>query len=42
MMNLFLFYQDEQQLVLNKLIEEFNREVNEIGAELKVTTVDKV
>jgi hypothetical protein len=31
MMNLFLFYEDEQQLVLNKLIEEFNREVNHIG-----------
>jgi len=41
-MNLFLFYQDEQQLVLNKLVEEFNRQVNKIGAELKVTTVDKV
>jgi len=42
MMNLFLFYEDEQQLVINKLIEEFNREVKQIGAELKVTTVDKV
>jgi len=42
MMNLFLFYQDEQQLVLNKLVEEFNRQVKDIGAELKVTTVDKV
>ena len=42
MMNLFLFYQDEQQLALNKLVEEFNRQVKEIGAELKVTTVDKV
>jgi serine/threonine protein kinase len=42
MMNLFLFYQDEQQLVLNKLIEDFNSQVKKIGAELKVTTVDKV
>jgi serine/threonine protein kinase len=42
MMNLFLFYQDEQQLALNKLIEEFNLQVNDIGAELKITTVDKV
>jgi predicted Ser/Thr protein kinase len=42
MMNLFLFYQAEQQLVLNKLVEEFNRQVKDIGAELKVTTVDKV
>ena len=42
MMNLFLFYQDEQQLVLNKLIEDFNSQVKEIGAELKVTTADKV
>ncbi|MGD8531665.1 MAG: serine/threonine-protein kinase, partial [Syntrophobacterales bacterium] len=42
MMNLFLFYQDEQQLVLNKLIEDFNSQVKKIGAELKVTTVEKV
>ena len=42
MMNLFLFYQDEQQLVLNKLVEEFLRQVKDIGAQLKVTTVDKV
>jgi serine/threonine protein kinase len=42
MMNLFLLYQDEQQPVLHKLIEEFNRQVNDIGAELKVTAVDRV
>jgi serine/threonine protein kinase/Tfp pilus assembly protein PilZ len=42
MMNLFLVYQDEQQVVLHKLLEEFNRQINDIGAELKVTTVDKV
>ena len=42
MMNLSLLYQDEQQPVLHKLVEEFNRQVNDIGAELKVTAVDGV
>ncbi len=42
MMSLFLFYQEEQQMVLNRLVEEFNREVNNVGAQLKVTNVDQV
>ena len=42
MMNLFLTYEDEHQLVLNKLVKEFNRQVKDLGAKLKVTTVDKV
>ena len=41
MMSLFLFYQEEQQLILNRLVENFNSEVNKIGAELKVTSVDE-
>jgi len=41
MINLLLFYQDEQHLVLNELLEEFNRQIKDIGAELKVTIVDK-
>jgi serine/threonine protein kinase/Tfp pilus assembly protein PilZ len=42
MMSLFLFYQEEQQLILNRLVENFNSEVDKIGAELKVTNVDEV
>jgi serine/threonine protein kinase len=42
MMSLFLFYQEEQQLILNRLVENFNSEVDKIGAELKVTSVDEV
>jgi hypothetical protein len=42
MMSLFLFYQEEQQLILNRLVESFNRDVNSMGIELKVTNVDKV
>ena len=42
MMSLFLFYQEEQQLILNKLVENFSSEVDKIGLELKVTSVDEV
>jgi serine/threonine protein kinase len=42
MMSLFLFYQEEQQLILNRLVESFNRDVNSMGIELKVTNVDEV
>jgi serine/threonine protein kinase len=41
MMSLLLFYQKEQQLILNRLVENFNSEVDKIGAELKITSVDK-
>ena len=32
MMSLFLFYQDGQQLALNRLVEDFSRELKKIGA----------
>lgn len=35
MMSLFLFYQDEQQLTLKRLVEEFSNEVKQLGAELR-------
>ena len=35
MMSLFLFYQDEQQLTLKRVVEEFSKEVKKIGAELR-------
>jgi serine/threonine protein kinase len=42
MMSLFLFYQEDQQLFLNRLVENFNSEVNKMGVELKITNVDEV
>ena len=41
MMSLSLFYQEEQQVLLNRLVENFNSEVDKIGAELKVTSADE-
>jgi CRP-like cAMP-binding protein len=40
--SLLVFYQEGQQRSLNRLVEEFNREVKNIGAELKVTDEDEV
>jgi serine/threonine protein kinase len=42
MMSLFLFYQEDQQMFLNRLVENFNSEVNKMGVELKITNVDDV
>jgi serine/threonine protein kinase len=42
MMSLFLFYQEDQQMFLNRLVEDFNSEVNKMGVELKITNVDDV
>ena len=42
MMSLFLFYQEDQQLFLNRLVENFNSEVKKVGVELKITNVDEV
>ena len=42
MMSLFLFYQEEQQLLLNRLVENFDNEVDKIGVEMKITNVDEV
>jgi CRP-like cAMP-binding protein len=38
---MFLIYQEEQQLALKHLIEEFNRNVREIGAVLKITQLHR-
>jgi len=36
MMSLFLFYQDEHQLMLNQLVENFSNELKKMGAVLRV------
>ena len=36
MMSLFLFYQDEHQLTLKRLVEEFTNELKKIGADVRV------
>jgi serine/threonine protein kinase len=35
MMSLFLFYQDEHQLTLKRLVEEFTNELKKIGADIR-------
>ncbi|OGW40951.1 MAG: hypothetical protein A2Y97_03175 [Nitrospirae bacterium RBG_13_39_12] len=37
MIGMFLVYQEEQQLALKRYIEEFNKNVNETRAVLKIT-----
>lgn len=37
MIGIFLAYQERQQLTLNRLIEEFNRNASDAGASLKIT-----
>ena len=37
MIGMFLVYQEQQRLILKRLIEEFNRNVSETGAVLKIT-----
>jgi len=37
MIGMFLVYQEQQRLILKRLIEEFNRNVSEAGAVLKIT-----
>jgi len=39
---MFLIYQEDQQLVLNRFLEEFNKNVTEIGAVLQVTQFKKI
>lgn len=41
MMSIHLFYQEEQQVPLSRLIEKFNIDINEMNVEMKVTDVDK-
>lgn len=37
MIGMFLLYQEQQQLPLKRMIEEFNKNVSEVGAVLKIT-----
>jgi len=41
MMSIHLFYQEEQQLPLSRLVEKFNSDIVKINVEMKVTKVDK-
>jgi serine/threonine protein kinase len=36
MMSLFMFYGDDQQVELNRLVEDFSRQLRELGADLRV------
>ena len=36
MMSLFMFYRNEQQVEMNRLVERFSRELKELGAEMRV------
>ena len=42
MMSIHLFYQEEQQLPLSKLVEKFGGEVDDLKVDIKVTNVDEV
>jgi tRNA A-37 threonylcarbamoyl transferase component Bud32 len=42
MMGLFLFYQDEHQMELNRLIDNFTSDVDKIGAAVRLTHLDNI
>jgi hypothetical protein len=42
MMSVFVFYEDEHQLMLNQLIDDLNRKVTEVGASVRVARVEDV
>jgi hypothetical protein len=42
MMSLFLFYQDEHQLTLNRLIDTFNNDIAKLGATLRIAQVEDI
>ena len=42
MMGLFVFYRDEHELALNKLVDSFNSDISELGAVLRVTHLEDV
>lgn len=42
MMGLFLFYQDEHQMELNRLIDNFTSDVDKIGATVRLTHLDNI
>jgi serine/threonine protein kinase len=42
MISLFLFYEDQHELVLKRLVEDFSLEINKIGAELRAAELKDV
>jgi eukaryotic-like serine/threonine-protein kinase len=42
MMGLFVFYKDEHELLLNKLVDRLNGDISELGAVLRVTHLEDV
>jgi hypothetical protein len=42
MMGLFVFYKDEHELLLNKLVDRLNSDISELGAVLRVTHLEDV
>ena len=40
MMGLFVFYRDEHELALNKLVDSFNSDISELGGVLRVTHLE--
>jgi serine/threonine protein kinase len=42
MTGLFLFYKDEHQLELNRLLDKLNSDISEIGAVLRVVNIDDI
>jgi hypothetical protein len=41
-LGLFLFYKDEQQLDLNRVMDKLNNDVAEIGAVLRITHIEDI
>lgn len=41
-MGLFLFYKDEHQLDLNRLINKLNNDIADIGAVLRITHIEDI
>jgi len=42
MTGLFLFYKDEHQLELNRLLDKLNSDISEIGAVVRVVNIEDV
>ena len=42
MMSVFVFYEDEHQLMLNQLIDDLNRKVTKAGASVRIASVEDI
>ncbi len=42
MMSLFMFYEEESQLQLNRLLAAFSEDLKKMGAELRVADFDNI